>query len=1134
MADTLRVLYVDDEPGLLEIGKLFLEESGNFSVTTIGSATAALNLISKERFDVIVSDYQMPEMDGITFLKQLKAAGNSTPFIIFTGKGREEVVIEALNEGADFYLQKGGEPKAQFAELANKIRYAVSRRSAELDLRESEDRYRHVVEDQTEFICRFLPDGTHIFVNEAYCRYFGLNREEITGTRFHPTIHPEDRENVARLIASLTPEHPLETIDQRIIMPDGSIQWQRWVDRVIFHADGSLKEYQSVGRDITDYKNVEEALKESENKLNAVIRGSPIPQFVIDKNHKVIHWNQALEEYSGISANEVIGTNQHWRAFYPEERPCMADLLVEGQIEKIQQWYSGKFTKSRFISGAYEATDFFPKIRGGTWLYFTAAPIKDLNGVMIGVVETLEDITERKRAEDALRESEIRFREQHQNNPLAIFTWQHRAGDFVLAGFNKAADTLTNGLVKDYLGKFASDLYSSRPEIVSEFRECFSERATISKEFISEHFLPGRFIKSTATFAPPDMVMVHMEDITGWKQTEKELHRAHKDYLYLLEHMKDVYYRSDTEGRLILASSSWANNLGYDDISECLGKSIADVFYADIGERKRFLADIYLNGSVSDYEVTLKKKDGTSLPVATSSYLYYDESGKVLGVEGTWRDITRRKRIEEALQESEEKYRGIFDTINDGLHIHEIDPDGKPGKFIEVNEIACRMLQYSREELLEHGPLDFVTEYHNRPLNEIIGELSSTGHAIFETEHRRKDGTVLPVEINSHVVRLQGKRMIVAVVRDITERKRAEETLADSELFNRGLVENLPEYIIVYGPDGKILYVNPATEKALGYNAEELVGTSVLSYVAEEQQEHVISMMKARHEVGEVPAYETDIMAQDGNRRSVITKGTPVRYHDSPAFLILLIDITERKELEKEMEYHAQELHHYSTSLATANKKLTLLSSITRHDINNQLMILTGYLTILEKKQPDATHNEYFQKITTAAKRISAMVKFTGEYEEIGIKAPTWQDCRTLVDAAAKQAHLGQVVVNNDLPAGTEVFADPLVVKVFYNLMDNAVRYGGKITTIRFSVEEAGDDHIIVGEDDGEGIPVEEKEKIFNRGFGKNTGLGLALSQEILSITGITIKETGEPGKGARFEMMVPKGMWRMSVKDVP
>jgi len=156
------------------------------------------------------------------------------------------------------------------------------------------------------------------------------------------------------------------------------------------------------------------------------------------------------------------------------------------------------------------------------------------------------------------------------------------------------------------------------------------------------------------------------------------------------------------------------------------------------------------------------------------------------------------------------------------------------------------------------------------------------------------------------------------------------------------------------------------------------------------------------------------------------------------------------------------------------------------------------------------------------------MVLFTKEYEEIGIHAPVWQDCHKLVENALKEAPLGNVVVNNELPTGIEVFADPLIVKVFYNLMDNAVRYGGKITMIQFSSRESGDEHVIICEDDGNGIPADEKEKIFERGYGKNTGLGLALAREILDITGITIHETGVPGKGARFEMVVPKGAKRI------
>ncbi len=120
-----------------------------------------------------------------------------------------------------------------------------------------------------------------------------------------------------------------------------------------------------------------------------------------------------------------------------------------------------------------------------------------------------------------------------------------------------------------------------------------------------------------------------------------------------------------------------------------------------------------------------------------------------------------------------------------------------------------------------------------------------------------------------------------------------------------------------------------------------------------------------------------------------------------------------------------------------------------------------------------------------------------------------------------------QVTRKNDLPAVLEVFANPLIVKVFYNLIENAMQYGGNITTIRFTVEDRDRDRMIVCEDDGVGVPASEKEKIFERGFGKNTGLGLALSREILAITGITIRETGEIGKGARFEIALPEGAWR-------
>jgi PAS domain S-box-containing protein len=220
-------------------------------------------------------------------------------------------------------------------------------------------------------------------------------------------------------------------------------------------------------------------------------------------------------------------------------------------------------------------------------------------------------------------------------------------------------------------------------------------------------------------------------------------------------------------------------------------------------------------------------------------------------------------------------------------------------------------------------------------------------------------------------------------------------------------------------------------------------------------------------------------------------------------------------------------IRRVEAALRISNKKLTLLSSITRHDINNQLLSLNGFLELFHDELKNPAYDEYFTRISNASSRISTIIRFTKEYENVGVNAPVWQDCRTLIAAAAKQANPGKIRIQNDLPAGSLVFADPLVIKVCYNLIENAILHGGKITTITFSAQERDGRYIVVCEDDGAGIAAGDKERIFDRGFGKNTGYGLTLAREILGITDIMIRETGEAGRGARFEMTVPKGAYR-------
>jgi len=215
--------------------------------------------------------------------------------------------------------------------------------------------------------------------------------------------------------------------------------------------------------------------------------------------------------------------------------------------------------------------------------------------------------------------------------------------------------------------------------------------------------------------------------------------------------------------------------------------------------------------------------------------------------------------------------------------------------------------------------------------------------------------------------------------------------------------------------------------------------------------------------------------------------------------------------------------------LELVNKKINLLSSITRHDILNQLMVLKGYLSLSTSMVENPVLQDYIRKELLATETIEHQIKFTRDYENMGVKAPDWQNVNGALLKAKLTLVPTTIVVESD-PGEPEVFADPLFEKVLYNLTDNALRYGGdKMTTIRVSSRESDQGLIITFEDNGAGIPESDKKRLFKRGFGKNTGFGLFLSREILSITGIGITENGIPGFGARFEITVPKGYYRLN-----
>jgi signal transduction histidine kinase len=209
-------------------------------------------------------------------------------------------------------------------------------------------------------------------------------------------------------------------------------------------------------------------------------------------------------------------------------------------------------------------------------------------------------------------------------------------------------------------------------------------------------------------------------------------------------------------------------------------------------------------------------------------------------------------------------------------------------------------------------------------------------------------------------------------------------------------------------------------------------------------------------------------------------------------------------------------------ALADANRKLNLMTSITRHDINNQILALQAYIELLELEITDPSLLQYMSKARIAALTIQKQIAFTKSYENVGAQAPRWQDIRKIVERLQpwlKGAGIG--LVTRDL--AIEIYADPLLAKVFGNLADNSIRHGRHVQQVTISAERLDTGGVVIRyQDDGEGVPEMDKERIFQKGFGKNTGLGLFLSREILGITGITIRETGVPGNGVLFEIITP------------
>jgi PAS domain S-box-containing protein len=1153
------ILYVDDEPALLEMGKLFLEMDGEFEVDTVASAPAALELLKTKNYDAILSDYEMPEMNGIELLQQIRSAGNRIPFIMFTGRGREEVVIRALNNGADNYIQKGGDPRIMFAELSHTIQRAVlmrrtlltlaeqeqryhdlqnandliqsvapdgrflfvnkkwtetlgygeqdlrtlkvfdiihdesrnhcmeifprviagesvglieatfktrdgrkiyvegmvtsqrtegkqvytrgifkditDKKNAEAALIESEARYRNVVEDQTEFISRCRPDGVHVFVNDAYCRYFSLAREEVIGHRIVPKIFPEDKKRVGDHFASLSPDHPVASITHRIILPDGRIRWQEWSNRAIFDSTGNVVEYQSVGRDVTDLKTAEEELLRKNDEIHAA--------------------------YEQLAAAE-------------EELRGQYDELVTGEkrIRNSEEKYRTLFNNT--IDEVY-IHELQPDGSPGIFLEVNEIMCSKLGYTRNELLRmTVQDIVS-----DAHRKKMENIRHQTVENGISTFYAEHMRKD---------------GSV------FPVEVNIHRIN------------------------LEGKTV-----------VLAAARDITERKRVEEALRERDMMFRVIFDNSPyPIALNRVPDGKFLAVNAAFLQSSGYSE-SEVLGKSPVDIRLLSLLDYGKLSSHLLTKGKIENLPMILHGKTGIMVHVLFSTIpVTINNQAAILTVTA---ETTKLKRIEEELLiknkeihtayeniaaaeeelrsnyeelakrdrellASEEQFRALFH--DNPTMLFTLDPDGR---ISSVNQFGAESLGYTPTELAGRPVLDvFYPEDHSAVNEQLRICLKSPGK-IFSWRFRKikKDGTVIWVDERARAIAgPDGINHVFVVCQDITEQKRAYDELRLLKIS----VEEAFDEVLWLDFDGKILYANEAACHISGYTHEEFEKMSIFDldpdFSPDRYRKSMENLRKKKSHI-----FTTRHRCKDGTLIEVEVMSVYVNRDNGEYSFSFVRDITERKQTEK--------------ILQVTNRKLSLLNSITRHDILNNITLLSGYITLMRDLIKDPKAMKYLEKMDSAKVLITKQIEFTRIYQDLGTTEPIWHDIGNVVE----KLPVPEYVTLHNSCTGVRVYADPILEKVFFSLLDNTLRHGKHAKTVRVSAEETPAGLIIRWEDDGAGIPSDEKEIIFQQGYGKNTGLGLFLSREILSITGMTITESGIPGKGARFEITVPKGIYR-------
>ncbi len=961
------------------------------------------------------------------------------------------------------------------------------RKKNNIALIENETRLRTYMDNAPEGIFIVDATGNYLDVNKTACSMLGYSREELLSLNL---VELSEKNLVQE---SVNKFHELKekgsmTMETILLRKDGT-------GVPIFLNAVALPDqrFMAFCTDISERKRIECELKINYVKYKTLLYSLPVGVTIADDSGKILESNNEAERILGLFKEEQ-GKRQidgdDWRILRPDGSPMPAD----------------EYASVRALKEKTRISDIEMGIQKGdgstTWISVTAAPIP-MEGQ--GVIIIFSDITKRKQTDDELKNSEARYYQLFDNIGVgvAVYVATEDGTDFIFKDFNQGAQIIDKVPKEEVIGRKVTEVFPGIDEmgLLDVFRRV--HQTGKPESYPLSLYQDDKIIGYTENYVyrlPSNEVVAVFQDFTAIKEMENRIKNLASFPALSPNPVLEF---------MIGTGITYANASAYQTVRDIgRGDDVSLLLPKDIEEIIKTLKNSDAMRTVREVEVGGRVFQASILNVSGTDLVRVYET-----------EITQSRLIEDSLLVSERRFKDLFDVMKSGVAIYYVRNDGESGSDYIIRDFNKRALEIEgkcRDEVVGHSLLELRPTIDSYGLIPIFRQVWKTGEPAFFPSKIYSDERYSNWYENT-VFRLPNGE-IVAIYDDATDRMLESEKLKKSESLYRLLADNSTDVIGIVDTNGSYTYVSPSVFQLRGYSQEEVLHQTIDQILTKESiliiQKGIqqnLDMVKQ----GIIPpplVLEVEQLCKDGS--TVWVEAITNELFDATGKHIganvVCRDIAKRKRVEE--------------ALLEVNRKLNLLSSITRHDIRSQLMALEGNLDMLQSRHSELGSDDHLRKAEFAAKRISAMINFTKEYENVGVNAPIWQDAHKLVKNASKNVQLGKISLVNDIPTGTELFADPLILKVFNNLIDNAIRHGGAITKLRFSLIEKEGTRVIVCEDDGVGISPKMKGKLFTQSAGKEHGFGLFLSREILAITGITIEELGEPGKGAKFVLLVPEG----------